>query len=297
MAFVALGVFCAGCATTDSPGALLPSEVNGWTAASPDGVYDGETLFNYINGAAEVYRSFGVRTVVARQYNKHGAPDMVVDVYDMGSPRGAYGAYHHDIRAGAEAGIGQESDHYPGALSFWKGRFFVSITAFEVTDEAGRAMLVLGRIVADAIPKKGARPTLVRLLPTDGLLRSQVHYFQDHVLLNTHRFVAKDNLLGLGLDTEGVLGRYRTPGSTEAPYAVAVIKYASGARARRALTAFSESYMLDGKPDGFAQTKKGLWVGAHADGRYLIAVFDAPTVDTAARAINAVVELKTPSDR
>ena len=299
MAFVALGMFCAGCATTHNPGAILPPEVNGWRAAGPDGVYDDETLFDYINGAAEIYRSFGVRTVVARQYEKHGAPDLVVDLYDMGSSRGAYGAYHHDIRAGDQAGIGHESDHYPGALTFWKGRFFVSIVAFDVTDEADRAMLVLGRTLADAIPKKAARPTLVGLLPTDGLLPSQIHYFQDHILLNVHHFIAEDNVLDLGPDIEGVLGRYRAPGSTEegagAPYTVVVIKYPSGTRARRALTAFAGSYLPDADPDGFAQSKKGLWVGVRTSGRYLIGVFDAPSKDIAAQAINAVVRLQRES--
>ena len=61
-----------------------------------------DTLFDFIDGGAEVYRSFNVQRVVSRRYGRTGAPDLMADLFDMGSSRDAFGAYHHDIRDGKE---------------------------------------------------------------------------------------------------------------------------------------------------------------------------------------------------
>jgi hypothetical protein len=128
------------------------------------------------------------------------------------------------------------------------------------------------------------------------LISGQVHYFQSHVLLNAHRFIAENNVLGLGPEAEGVLGRYTTPGATVetpgTPYALLVVKYPSGKRARQALRAFVESCLPYADSEGFGQTKKGLWIGVRTDGKYLITVLDAPSRDVASQGVTAVVRLR-----
>ena len=76
-----------------SPLDLLPAEALGWRGDGADESVDRDGLFSLIDGGAEAYRALNVRRVGARRYVKAGAPDVVVDVFDMGSSADAYGAY------------------------------------------------------------------------------------------------------------------------------------------------------------------------------------------------------------
>ncbi|HEQ60212.1 MAG TPA: hypothetical protein ENN74_01230, partial [Firmicutes bacterium] len=185
---------------------LLPDSVQGWKAEEPDGRYDYETLYDYINGGAELYRSFNVRAVLARRYEKQDAQPILADMFDMGSSKDAFGAYHHDLREGDEVGIGQESELLGSSLTFWKDRYYVSIIPFGHGEEIKSAVLEVGRAIAQAIPKEGPKPDLLNYLPQQKRL-PQVHYFHNHACLNTYYFLARDNLLNLDQDTEGVLAR------------------------------------------------------------------------------------------
>ena len=173
-----------GCVTSGDLSRLLPDEIDGWKPGEPDGVYDADTLHDYIDGAAGVYRAFGVQAALGRRYIKPGAADILVDVFDMGSAKGAYGAYHHDVREGKNVDIGHESEYADGSLAFWKGRYFVSIIPFDGMDESREAAFKMGRTVTSGIPFKGRKPTLVKQVPLEGLIAGRLHYFRDKILLD-----------------------------------------------------------------------------------------------------------------
>ena len=259
---------------------MLPAEVRGWKPEGPDGVYNAETLYGYINGAAEVYRSLNVRAVLARRYVKDGAPEIIVDVFDMGSFKDAFGAYHHDMREGPEVDIGRGSEFMDGSLSFWKGCYFVSIMPFDETEDVKLAVLDLGKTIAGSIVDPGAEPDLVKLLPQKGRLTHQIHYFHDHLLLNIYYFLAEENLLHLDRETEGILARYK-PESPKAAsvdsssFVVLLIRYPSPAKAQKAYKSFLKGYLPDADVEGMVQTENSKWSGVQLKGNLIIGVFDA----------------------
>ena len=48
--------------------------INGWEANEPDILYDPNTIFEYIDGAGEVYRAYNFQCLLARQFNKENEP-------------------------------------------------------------------------------------------------------------------------------------------------------------------------------------------------------------------------------
>lgn len=280
---------CLGCATTCNLAGMVPRTVRGWQAEPTDAVYNADTLFDYIDGGAEVYRSFHVRKVLARKYVKSGAPEIVADIFDMGSSADAFGAYHHDVREGADVAIGQESEYLQGALSFWKGRYCVAVTAVQETDDAREAVLELGRAIAAAIPKEGPPPNLIRLLPTKDLRRGHVHYFHDLSCLNYYYFLTEENLLGLDGKAEGVLARYKPEGSaTDVSWVLFLIRYPSPSLAREAHARFLRGYLPDADSEGAAQTENGKWAAAVLRNDLIVGVFDAPSKDDIVGLIDAI---------
>jgi hypothetical protein len=58
----------------DDVSRYLPEEMNGWRAEGKDEAYNLETIFDYIDGAGEVYRSYNFQGLLARRYFKRGQP-------------------------------------------------------------------------------------------------------------------------------------------------------------------------------------------------------------------------------
>ncbi len=269
----------------------VPREHHGWVLQEPLEVYGADNLYDYIDGGAEVYRALNVRSVVAARYVKPGAPEILADLFDMGSSSDAFGAYHHDLRDGAEAGIGQESEIAESSLSFWKGRYFVSILALGTGAEIRSAVTGLGKAVAERIRDGGAPPQLRRFLPESGLLRGQVHYFHDDRLLDRRFSIAEGNVLRLGARTEGLLARYSGSdfgGKGERAYAVLVVRYPSESEANAARRSLLASCAGEVEPGGVCRWREGTWAAARASGALLAAVLGAPLRSQAERTLDAI---------
>ena len=262
----------------------LPQEAEGWQAAAPDETYDRGSLYKYIDGAAEVYLAYGFRGVLARRYLKQSEEPIVLDVFDMGSSEDAFGIFTFE-REGPDVGIGQGSEYAAGLLRFWRARFFVSVLAERETPASRKAVLSLGKAVADAIRQKGRVPELISLLPPDGLRAEAVRYFRTHGSLSYHYFISDDNILKLAQDTQAVLARYR---SGEKSYRLLLIEYPREDRSKEAHASFTSSYLPDAGPDGAALVEDGGWCVARQHGSHVMVVFDAPEKKVATDAVDAV---------
>jgi len=47
---------------------VLPENVRNWAKAEQDQFYDGQTIFDYIDGAGEVYRAYNMQRCLSRRY-------------------------------------------------------------------------------------------------------------------------------------------------------------------------------------------------------------------------------------
>lgn len=252
---------------------LLPLEINGWSASAEDRLYDNETIFDYIDGAGEVYRSYNLKQLLARHYTKKGKPDLVADLFDMGTSADAFGVFSHDLE-GDEAGIGQGSTYDGGLLSFWKDRFFVSLYAEQETDEVKEALLSLGRRVASSIKREGEKPGIVSLLPLKSLFEKSLHYFHNHLILNYHFYVSEQNILFLDQQTEAALGAYR---ADDKKYHLLLIRYHDLEKASKAYESFVKAYMPDAGEPGLVKTEDSQWTGARLIKDFLLIIFNAPS--------------------
>jgi hypothetical protein len=188
--------------------ARVPREIQALRAAGADNRYDTRTIFDYLDGGAEVYLAFRMRSCLAREY---AAGDLVVtlDLFEMGSAADAYGMFTHD-QDGEFLPIGQGALLRSGWLSLRKGRFFVSVTA---TQPSARALvLAVGNATASAIDDLGPAPDLLGRLPQAGLVPRSVRFLRSPVLLTPHVDLGEHNPLKISGDVEVVLGRYERAG-------------------------------------------------------------------------------------
>jgi hypothetical protein len=202
-----------------------PGTMTGVRAMGEISEYEGATLYDFLNGGAELYFDYGIVSVASAEYGTIRDKAIEVSVYDMGRPAGAFGIYSNIRYAGAEfVAVGNEGMLTASSLDFWKGRYYCRLLAFDMDVEAQAAMLGLGEALAGNIAAAGSAPDIVNLLPEDHRVARSEKYFTKPIGLNNIRYISSENVLNLGDGTEGVAAAYEADGTA---FTVFVIKYVS----------------------------------------------------------------------
>ena len=264
----------------------LPSQIGVWTAEPKDRMYDSETIFGYIDGAGEVYRAYNMRSCLSRRYFSPNSPAIVLDIFDMGTSEDAFGVFTHD-RDGKAVDVGQGALYRPGWLSFWKGRFFVSIYTEEETEAAKEAISGLSRTVASLIKDEGSRPEILKKLPAEGLQDRSVRYLHHHTLLNYHFYLADENILNLGQQTDAVLAVYQRSGKQAR---LLLVSYPNVEKAAEAHKTLLHHYLPEAKTTAAVLLEDGKWSATGRKNTFLTLVLEADTRTLAENLLREVSE-------
>lgn len=209
---------------------FIPDSVHGWIARGPGAQFDRETVFDVMNGGAEMYLDYHMERMILREYEQPGRPLITVHLFDMGSSEDAYGVFSSE-REGAPVEVGQDADYADGLLRFWRGTFFASLQASRETKPAREALLALGRLIAGRIPTEGKRPDLLDRLPGEGQQTASLRFLRTWPTLDHHLRLGRENPLKLSRQTAVSLARYGE--GTPALYGL-VIRYPKASLAKEA---------------------------------------------------------------
>ncbi|MDO8587567.1 MAG: hypothetical protein Q7T82_11065 [Armatimonadota bacterium] len=260
---------------------FLPDYASGWQSSGPVALYDASNIFDYMDGAGELYLAYGFRALAVREYTGPAGAKMTAEVYRMTDSREAFGVYSAERSARhpsdkAALAIGRDRDFEAGMLRFWKGDYFVRILADKQTPESSAAVLALGRMIADHIPARGEYPVLLKSLPKVGLVPTSVRYLHKHTVLNYHYYLSDANLLDLGPKTEAVLAQYVLD---KANPRLLIVRYPTAKEAGAAYSQFVRVYLkrepASGESIRVQKVEQGKHVAARVQGASLKLVFDA----------------------
>lgn len=268
--------------------ANLPQQAGDWSARSGDQIFDQKTIFSYINGAAEVYKAYNFRQCLSRRYTLSDGPAIILDIFDMGSSQDAFGVFTHDLD-GKKVDIGQDGRLRPGWLSFWKGRFFVSIYVEEESPAAERAVKDLGQKVADQITGTSARPEILALLPTEGLRADTIRYLHHPIVLNYHYYLSDENILNISSDTDVALAEYQRRSQTAR---LLLVNYPAPEKADHSRAVFLKHYLPDADKQGAALLENGKWAAVNGKGSLLAIVLEADSRQFAEQLLAEVSKLQ-----
>jgi hypothetical protein len=285
---VLLAMLLAGCGGSGDVKGFLPSSVKAQGAKiAKDGqvrLYDGQRLFDYMDGGAELYYEYGFERACVQRY---AAPQggITAEIYQMDTSGHAYGIYTFDSQ-GEHPAIGQDTTYAQGQLVFWKGRFFVR--AFSDKEGLKEPLLALGRTIAEKIPREGERPDILGLLPPQWVAKDSLIYFRGQLALNNSYFLSNENVLSLGKDIEGVIFHY-TPDVK--PLRVIMVRYPGQPQAAAAFKTLRASGVIKGSSvrEGFllGKIRRG-HAGALVAGDLVFLVLEGETSDPVMRALRSI---------
>jgi hypothetical protein len=179
---------------------LVPKvDRSGWKVAEEIAEYSPESLYEYLNGGAPQYLSYGFVQLISTRWSYRGDDlrSVTLDLYAMQSPLGAYGIYSSGRpRSASVREWGAEGYRSGTIAAAWKGDVYVHGSA----DENDPVLIeflehVIARAV-NAVPGEPQLPWIVKALPSANRVP-----FSD-------RFVGKD-LFGHSFLPGGVIAEYR----------------------------------------------------------------------------------------
>ena len=146
--------------------------------------YRPDNLWEYIDGEAEQYLLYGFRKVITADYAVGSDSNSVtVEVYCMESPTHAFGIYAAE-RSPEERPVDVGVQGYQGAnvLNFYKGPFYVKLTAFVLSEELKVALGQMARSIADKIPGEYKEPEFFRYFPDRNRVKWSERYIPNDFL-------------------------------------------------------------------------------------------------------------------
>jgi len=161
-------------------GAAVP----GWARTSGPKRYDPDNLWEYINGAAETFVTYGFQEAATANYADAARKlEATIDIYRMGDEVGAYGMYAEERNPKATfLEVGAEGYHSGNTLNFWAGPCYVKLTSPRETPEGAAGLEALASEVARRIGRAGSRPAVFDRFPAAGLVRHSFKVLPKDVL-------------------------------------------------------------------------------------------------------------------
>ena len=237
--------------TTISPEHLLPDdgELLGWIQSRAPSTYEGQTLYRDRAAAPELYYAYGFQRQAEVEYQapQFGSkPLILLEIFDMGTPKNAFGIYNFHIYPQAKfEWVGSKAMLSGGYLRFSKGRYFIQIEGYEFATGIREAMVVLAKAIAAEIKDPPSEPQMLTLLPSNKVSGSIKLFRSNWTLRQIYRTLPV-NVPQLGDTALGVSARYRNSADSanwmEAQI-VFIIRFSDTSAAESAYTLYRDSVM------------------------------------------------------
>jgi len=162
-----------------------PGFAAGWTMKEPAGLFVRDTLFEHIDGEAELFMPYGFDILATATYVSASDPDvwLVADVYRMGSRLDAFGIYSNYRRGKEERiDIGAEGFILPSQLMFYQDRYFVRLQVTGATSLPRSDFLACGRAIGQRLPNPGGMPPELDLLRIAAVVPGSERYYARSLL-------------------------------------------------------------------------------------------------------------------
>ena len=163
----------------------LPKE---WTLIHGPQIYNKKSLFEHINGQAELYLKYGFRqSVFAIYQDKKKAENQIeVDIYDMGNVVQAFGVFSRFRNEDRPGGFGLDSFLDDHTALFYKGKYYVMFYATESNPDSLRQF---SKLVSSKISDPSSPPKEISFFPKNELKSGSIQYFPEGLL--GHQFLKR----------------------------------------------------------------------------------------------------------
>lgn len=257
----------------------MPSsgQAEGWASEGESTSFRGESLFDHINGGADIYFEYGFVTLVIQRYKK-GDKAVSLEIYCMDDSRAAFGIYsfnRHPTLSAAE--VGGDGTIHPNGLFFWQDRYYVDLRQLGSATVLSEEFLALAKAIEMNIGANPEKPAVMNLLPSENMVSRSEVLALGLLGVDNQVYIASDDLFGLQNGEFAATARYTF---AEPEFSLIVAQYTNPDACTGAFVRFREHFLgmesaredefiakaMPAKYHGIRKADTRLIVVANADG-------------------------------
>jgi hypothetical protein len=158
-------------------------EITGWKQSVEIQTFSPKTLFEYINGDADLYLMYDLQELKVTEYLNEKKASVIVDVYRHKTPTHAFGIYSQERLPNANfLDIGAQGYIEQNILNFLTGPYYVKINSFNTGAEDQEILLTFAKKVAENLGEKGRLPSILSSFPQEGKKKNSEKFINKNFL-------------------------------------------------------------------------------------------------------------------
>jgi hypothetical protein len=158
-------------------------EITGWKQSEEIQTFSPKTLFEYINGAADLYLSYEFQELKVVEYLDKKKASVIVEVYRHKTPTHAFGIYSQERLSNANfLDIGAQGYSEKDILNFVSGDCYVKMNSFKTGSEDQEILLNFAKKVAENLGEKGRFPSILSSFPEEGKKKDSEKFINKNFL-------------------------------------------------------------------------------------------------------------------
>ena len=158
-------------------------EMTGWEQSSEIQTFVPKTLFEYINGAADLYLSYDFQELKVGEYQNDKKASVTVEVYRHKTPTQAFGIYSQERLANANfIDVGAQGYIEDNVLNFLTGPYYVKINSYKTGAEDREVLLTFAKRVSENLGEKGMLPSILSSFPEEGKKKNSEKFIHQNFL-------------------------------------------------------------------------------------------------------------------
>lgn len=144
-------------------------EVAGWKQSGEIQTFSPKTLYEYIDGAADLYLMYDFQALKVAEYQNEKKSSVTVDVYFHKTPIQAFGIYSQERLPDANfIEVGAQGYVESNVLNFLTGPYYVKISSYNTGAEDREVLLTFAKKVAESLGEKESLPSILSCFPEEG---------------------------------------------------------------------------------------------------------------------------------
>jgi hypothetical protein len=159
-------------------------EIIGWKQSGEIQTFIPKTLYEYINGAADLYLAYDFQELKVAEYLNDKKASVTLEIYRHHSPTDAFGIYSQERLPDANyLNIGAQGYIDKNILNLLLGNYYIKINSYNTGAEDQEVLQAFAKKVVEKLSEGGGLPSILSSFPVDGKIK------------NSEKFIAR-NFLG-----------------------------------------------------------------------------------------------------
>jgi len=180
---VILGLIILSCGVVAEAKNIKFPEVSGWKQSGEIQTFIHRTLYEYINGAADLYLMYDFQELKVAEYQNDKKASITVEVYHHQTPTHAFVIYSQERLPNANfIDIGAQGYIENNVLNFLTGPYYVKMASYNTGAEDREILLTFAKKMSENLGTKGTLPAILSSFPEEGKKKNSEKFINKNFL-------------------------------------------------------------------------------------------------------------------